>query len=246
MTSSYFSYLLELRGHLLRMVSVVLVVFVLLSFVANHLFLWLAKPLLQHGAFGAASLIATQVSAPLLVPLKFAFYVALFLCMPYLFYEFWSFVMPALYPNERRFVWPLLLSSTVLFYVGVLFSYFLVIPLVMRFFLHISPQQILFMPDTVHYLSFNIRLFFAFGMGFETPVLIVLLLLAEVCTPDYLKQARPYVFVLAFVVGMFLTPPDIISQTLLAVPLWLLFETGLWVGCKILAIKKKRMTKSAQ
>ena len=240
MAVSYFAYLLELRKYVLRMLCVVLVVFALLSCVANHLFLWLAMPLVNHSASGTSALIATQVSSPLLVPLKFAFYVALVICMPYLFYELWTFLRPALYPHERKLIWPLLLSSTLLFYIGIAFSYFLVIPLVMHFFMNLSPQSILFMPDTVHYLQFNIQLFFAFGVGFETPVVIVLLLLTGVCTPDYLKRARPYIFVSAFVVGMLLTPPDVISQTMLALPLWLLFEIGLYVGGRLLALRQKQ------
>ena len=221
-------YLIELRQRLLRMSFVLLLVFVLLSFYAKRLYFFLSEPLLRHISSGPA-LIATTVPATFLVPLKLAFYCALFFCMPYLLYELWSFVQSALYRQERYFLWLFLVLSIILFYSGIAFCYGVVLPLIMRFFSGLAPGFVQFMPDMSHYLQFNMQLFFAFGLAFELPIVIVLLVVAGLTTRSKLIEKRPFMVVMAFVVGMLLTPPDVLSQLMLALPICALYELGLLV-----------------
>ena len=220
-------HLIELRDRLLRMVLVVAVLFVMLVPFSNTLFSMLSGPLLAHMPEDG-SMIAIEVASPFLIPFKLTLFLAVFIAIPYVLYQLWSFVAPGLYRHERRLVVPLLVSSTLLFYAGAAFAYFVVFPLVFAFFTAAAPEGVSVMTDISRYLDFVLTLFFAFGAAFEVPVVTVLLVMTGMTTQKALREKRPYVIVGAFVLGMLLTPPDVISQTLLAVPVWLLFELGLY------------------
>lgn len=226
------AHLTELRDRLLRMIVAVLVVFVALFYFANDIYAFVSAPLRALLPEGA-SMIATEVASPFLAPFKLTMVVAVFIAMPYILHQVWRFIAPALYNSERRLALPILLSSVILFYSGLAFAYYAVFPLIFAFFSSVSPDGVTIMTDINSYLDFVLKLFFAFGVAFEIPVATVLLIAAGVTTPDSLASRRPYVIVVCFVVGMLLTPPDIISQTLLAVPVWLLFEAGLFFGRRI-------------
>jgi len=218
-------HLLELRTRLLQIVFSILIIFLPLAFFANDLYAVLATPLLEVMPQGT-SMIATEVASPFLTPFKFALVLALFLGMPVILYHFWAFIAPGLYGHERKMMLPLLAGSVVLFYGGVLFAYYAVFPLVFGFLTSVVPEGVAVMTDISKYLDFVLKLFFAFGLAFEIPIVTIVLVWAGAATPDQLVSKRPYVIVTAFVLGMLLTPPDMISQTLLAVPMWLLFEVG--------------------
>lgn len=220
-------HLVELRDRLLRIVLVVGVVFIALVPFSNTLFSMLSGPLMAHMP-DDSSMIAIEVASPFLIPFKLTLFLALFIAIPYVLYQLWSFVAPGLYKHERRLAMPLLVSSTVLFYAGAAFAYFVVFPLVFAFFTGTAPEGVAVMTDISRYLDFVLTLFFAFGAAFEVPVFTVLLVWTGMATQESLREKRPYVIVGAFVIGMLLTPPDIISQTLLAVPVWLLFELGVY------------------
>ena len=172
-------------------------------------------------------MIATEVASPFLTPMKLAFVAAIFISMPFILYQFWAFVAPGLYKHERKMVLPLVVSSTVLFYLGMAFAYFVVFPLVFGFLTSTAPDGVAVMTDIGRYLDFVLTLFFAFGLAFEVPIATIILVWTGVTTPESLAAKRPYIIVAAFVTGMFLTPPDVISQTLLALPMWVLFEMGI-------------------
>jgi len=220
-------HLIELRDRLLRVVLVVGVVFIALVPFSNTLFSLLSGPLMAHMPEGT-SMIAIEVASPFLIPFKLTLFLALFISIPYVLYQLWSFVAPGLYLHERRLAFPLLVSSTVLFYTGAAFAYFVVFPLVFAFFTSTAPEGVAVMTDISRYLDFVLTLFFAFGAAFEVPVFTVLLVWTGMATQESLREKRPYIIVGAFVIGMLLTPPDVISQTLLAVPVWLLFELGVY------------------
>jgi sec-independent protein translocase protein TatC len=220
-------HLIELRDRLLRVVLVVGVVFVVLVPFSNTLFSLLSGPLMAHMP-DDSSMIAIEVASPFLIPFKLTLFLALFVSIPYVLYQLWSFVAPGLYKHERRLAFPLLVSSTALFYAGAAFAYFVVFPLVFAFFTGTAPEGVAVMTDISRYLDFVLTLFFAFGAAFEVPVLTVLLVWTGMATQEGLREKRPYIIVAAFVIGMLLTPPDVISQTLLAVPVWLLFELGVY------------------
>ena len=222
----FLCHLIELRDRLLRGIICVLVVFLSLAYYANDIYAILAGPLMKHLPKNS-SMIAIEVASPFFTPFKLALVVSIFISIPYLLYQFWAFVAPGLYKHERRFILPLLVASTLLFYLGVAFAYFVVFPLMFKFLTAAAPLGVTVMTDITHYLDFVLTLFFAFGICFEVPILTVVLVWAGVVTPRALAEQRPYVIVGAFIVGMVLTPPDAISQTLLAVPMWLLFELGL-------------------
>ncbi len=223
----FISHLIELRDRLLRAVLVVLVIFLGLFYFANDIYALLAEPLLAHLPEGG-SMIATEVASPFLTPLKLTLVTAVFVAIPYLLYQMWAFVAPGLYAHERRLIMPLLVSSTLLFYAGMAFAYFVVFPLVFGFFTAAAPEGVAVMTDINQYLDFVLKLFFAFGVAFEVPIATILLVWMGVVTPEGLVAKRPYIIVGAFVIGMLLTPPDIFSQTLLAVPMWILFEVGVY------------------
>lgn len=227
--SPLLNHLLELRNRLLRSVLVVLVVFAALAYFANDLYNLLAQPLLV-ALPSDSQMIATDVAAPFFTPFKLTFVVALALAIPYLLWQLWAFIAPGLYRKEKRLVVPLLISSTLLFYAGVAFAYFVVLPIAMAFFTGAAPEGVTVATDISRYLDFVLAIFMAFGIAFETPVAIMLLIWSGVSTRESLARKRPYIIVGAFTVGMLLTPPDVISQTLLAIPMWLLFELGLQIS----------------
>ena len=225
--ATFVSHLLELRDRLLRALGAVLVVFIIAAPFANDLYEILAAPLMSALPEGN-SMISTQPHGPFFVPFKFAFAFAVAVAMPYLLYQLWSFVAPGLYTHEKRLAVPILVSSSILFYLGILFAYFAVFPLIFAFFTSSAPEGVAVMTDINMYLSFTLKLFFAFGLAFEVPVATVLLVKVGATTPESLATKRPYIIVGAFAVGMLMTPPDIFSQTLLAIPVWILFEAGLY------------------
>ncbi|WP_249962894.1 twin-arginine translocase subunit TatC [Histophilus somni] len=219
------SHLLELRDRLLRCIVFVVVIFLALVYFANDIYNFVASPLLDVLPAGA-TMIATNIATPFFTPIKLTAVVALFISVPFLLYQIWAFVAPALYQHEKRLVYPLLFSSTLLFYLGVAFAYYVVFPLVFAFLTKTAPEGVAIATDISSYLDFVLALFLAFGICFEVPVAIVLLCWSGVTTPDDLRKKRPYIIVAAFFIGMLLTPPDAISQTLLALPMCLLFEIG--------------------
>ena len=221
----FLSHLVELRDRLLKMLLAVGILFLSLFWFSDKIYTALAAPLLRH--LPDSQMIAIDVAAPFFIPFKLTLMLCVFLAVPYLLYQIWSFVAPGLYSHEKKLVVPLLVSSTVLFYAGVAFAYFVVFPLVFGFFTSVAPEGVTVSTDIGRYLDFVITLFFAFGIAFEVPVATVLVVAVGFTTPEQLVRIRPYVFVAAFIIGMFLTPPDMISQTLLAVPMWLLYEVGI-------------------
>ena len=220
------SHLVELRDRLLKAVLAILIITVALIPFSNDLYHLLAAPLLNHLP-ESSTMIATQVASPFLTPFKLTLSAAISLAIPILLYQLWAFVAPGLYEDERKLVFPLLLVSTLLFFLGMLFAYFVVFPIVFGFLTQAAPEGVAVMTDISSYLDFVLKLFFAFGIAFEVPIATVLLIRTGVSTVESLSEKRPYIIVAAFVIGMLLTPPDVISQTLLAVPVWLLFELGL-------------------
>src|SRR5690606_36156354 len=225
----FISHLLELRDRLLRVVISVLLVFLALAWFAQDLYTLLAEPLLSHLPQGS-SMIAIDPVTPFFTPFKLTLILSFFIAIPYVLYQVWAFVAPGLYQHERKLVLPLLISSTALYYIGMAFAYFLVLPLVFKFITATSPEGVAVMTDISRYLDFVLTIFFAFGVAFEVPVATILLVWAGVTTPESLKEKRSYVIVGCFVIAAILTPPDVISQFLLAVPMWLLFEAGVWLA----------------
>ena len=223
------AHLTELRNRLLHCVLAVFVVFAGLFYFSQDIYTLVSAPLRAYLPEGA-SMIATGVASPFLTPFKLTAWTALFLSIPIILYQVWSFIAPGLYKHEKRIALPLLVSSIFLFYAGMAFAYFLVFPLIFHFFASATPQGVAMMTDINEYLDFVLTLFFAFGVTFEIPVATFLLIWVGIIDVDTLKRSRPYVVVGCFVVGMILTPPDVFSQTLLAVPMWMLFEVGLLFG----------------
>lgn len=226
------AHLLELRSRLLRIVIGILIVLIPLVFFASELFTWLSGPLLSQMPEGT-SLIATGVAAPFLAPFKLAMLVSVVVSLPWTLYQIWMFIAPGLYAQERRLMTPLLATSTLLFYLGMAFAFYVVFPVIFNFFVTIAPEGVEVATDISSYLDFVLGMFVAFGIAFELPVAIYLLVWAGVITPRALRSYRPYVLVGAFAVGMLITPPDVISQTLLAVPMYLLYEVGIFVAAKL-------------
>lgn len=222
----FVEHLIEIRQRLIRSVLAVLVCFLGLAYFANDLYTQVAQPLLDVLPEGA-NMIATDVAAPFFTPFKMAFMFALMLAFPIILHQMWGFIAPGLYRHEKRLAMPILASSVFLFYGGIAFAYLVVFPLAFAFFTSVAPEGITIATDISSYLDFILKLFFAFGLAFEVPIVVFVACWAGVTTVAKLKEKRPYVVVGAFVLGMLLTPPDIISQTLLAIPMWLLFELGL-------------------
>jgi len=222
------SHLIELRSRLIKIAAAVILLFAALIPFAQRIFEVVSKPLVE--VLPGQQMIATAVASPLLTPFKLTFFVALFAAMPVILYQVWAFVAPGLYKKEKHFAFPLLASSILLFYAGVAFAYFIVFPLVFGFFTAITPTGVEMMTDISSYLDFITTIVLAFGLAFEVPIATVLVVWTGLTTPGKLGKARPYVFLLAFVVGMLLTPPDIISQTLLAVPVYVLYELGIMMS----------------
>ncbi|PCI59207.1 MAG: twin-arginine translocase subunit TatC [Gammaproteobacteria bacterium] len=224
-----FDHLLELRTRLLRIVISVLVIFAALAAFAQDIYQYLAQPLINTMPIGS-QMIATDVASPFFAPFKLTIVLSFFLAMPFILYQIWGFVAPGLYRKEKKLIAPLMFGSTLLFYAGIAFAYFAVFPIVFGFFTSVAPEGVTIATDITSYLDFVLKLFFAFGTAFEIPIAIVLMCWTGITTPQSLRTKRPYVVVGAFVIGMLLTPPDIISQTLLAVPMLLLFEVGILVA----------------
>lgn len=236
-TQPLISHLIELRKRLLNCIIAVLAIFLCLAYFSNDIYQLVSAPLIKQMPAGA-SMIATDVASPFFTPIKLTIIVSLFLSVPVILYQVWAFVAPALYRHERKLVMPLLFSSSFLFYLGMAFAYIIVFPLAFGFFAKTAPQGVQIATDINNYLDFVMTLFMAFGVSFEVPIAIVLLCWTGVTTPEDLRAKRPYVLVGAFVVGMLLTPPDIFSQTLLAIPMYCLFEVG--VFCARFYVGKNR------
>jgi len=224
-SGSLMSHLFELRDRVVRMILSILMIFICLFYWANDIYSYLAAPLTRHLPEGA-NMIAIDVASPFLTPFKLVLMLSVFLAMPVILYQFWAFVAPGLYSNEKRLAGPLLVSSILLFYAGMAFAYYIVFPLVFGFFTSVGPEMVSISTDIGRYLDFVLALFFGFGLAFEVPIATIILVAIGFTTPDKLAEKRPYIIVAAFIVGMFLTPPDVISQVLLAIPIWVLFEGG--------------------
>lgn len=219
----FLAHLIDLRNHLLRIVIAIGAAFLVLAPFAQQLFDWLADPVISQGQ----QLIITGVAAPFLIPYKFAFLLAFLIALPYVFYQMWAFVAPGLYKHEKKLILPLLSSSVALFYIGVAFVYYALLPMMFTVLPMFAPSSATYMPDIGNYLDFVIMMFLAFGFAFEMPIATILVISTGLTTAESLAKKRPYVIVGAFVIGMILTPPDIISQVMLAIPMWMLFELGL-------------------
>jgi sec-independent protein translocase protein TatC len=230
------SHLVELRSRMLKIAAAVVVIFVALLPFSRKIFSLVSEPLRE--VLPGNAMIATQVASPLLTPFKLTFFTAFFIAMPVVLYQIWSFVAPGLYKKEKRFAIPLLASSIILFYMGIAFAYFVVFPLMFGFFTAVAPEGVEVQTDIAQFLDFITTIVFAFGLAFEVPVATVLIVWTGLTTPEKLGKARPYVFLGAFVMGMFLTPPDVISQTLLAVPVYLLYELGI-IMSKMFSIRRE-------
>ena len=234
--SSFLGHLQELRSRILKSLIVILVCFLGLIYFSNDIYLLLSEPLLSFLPSNS-SMIATEVASPFLTPLKLTFYVSLLVSMPFLLNQIWRFIAPGMYENEKTLSFLIMLSSLVLFYLGVLFTYFLVLPLVFGFFTGAAPAGVLIMTDISRYLDFVLSMMFAFSFAFEIPIFIFLLIWSGISSSESLRSKRPYVIIGCFTVGMLITPPDVISQSLLAIPAWILFELGI-VMAKIFVEKK--------
>ena len=222
-------HLFELRTTALRcIISIILITIILLPF-ANQIYSFIATPLIAKLPEGS-SMIATEVASPFFAPFKLTLFCGIFFSIPYILYQTWSFIAPGLYINERKLILPLLVSSSLLFYLGIFFAYYAVFPILFAFLTTTAPSNITIMTDINHYLDFILKLFFAFGISFEIPIATILLIKYNFITIEKLSSNRPYIILFAFFVGMLLTPPDVISQILLAIPIWVLFEIGLVLG----------------
>lgn len=219
------THLVELRNRLLKSVLVVLTLFLGMFYFANDLYLIMVEPL-STLLPNTGDMIATGVASPFLVPFKMTLVLAVLLAIPFILYQIWSFIAPGLYQHEKKFGIPLLISSIILFYAGIAFAYFVVLPLVFGFFTATGPDGVSFLPDIANILNFILKIFFAFGIAFEIPIATFLMVLTGMTTVQSLSEKRPYIFLGCFVVGMLVTPPDVISQTVLALPMYLLFEIG--------------------
>ena len=223
------AHLIELRSRLLRAVLSVLIIFLGLAYFAQDLYQLLSQPLIDALPTGG-QMIATDVASPFFAPFKLTLVVSFFIAIPYVLYQSWAFIAPALYKKEKRLVAPLMIFSSLLFYMGISFAYFVIFPLAFPFFVGVAPEGVVINTDINSYLNFVLKLFFAFGISFQIPIAIFLLCWTGFTTPKSLREKRPYVIVSVFVIGMLMTPPDPISQTLLAIPMWLLFELGVFAG----------------
>lgn len=236
-------HLIELRTRLLHIILFVLVTFGCLFYFANDIYYLISAPL-QKLLPENSSMIATDVISPFLTPLKLTFFSAILLAIPFILYQVWAFIAPGLYKHEKRLAVPLLISSILLFYLGMAFAYFVVFPLIFSFITGIGLTGVATMTDITKYLDFVLQIFFAFGFAFEIPIATVLMIHAGIISPDGLAEKRPYIIVGCFIVGMLLTPPDVFSQILLAVPMWMLFEVGIFFGRFVYKEKLARDTES--
>lgn len=222
----FVQHLIELRDRLLKMILAIVIVLLVLMPFASDLFELLARPLLELMPEGT-DMIAIDVASPFFTPFKLALVLSIFLAMPVILYHLWAFIAPGLYQDEKSLIFPLLVSSTLLFYLGIIFAYYVVFPLVFGFMINMTPEGVAMMTDISRYLDFVLKLTFAFGIAFQVPIITIVLIRTGIFSIESLAKKRPYIIVGAFIIGMLMTPPDMISQTLLAVPIWLLFELGL-------------------
>lgn len=236
----FIEHLIELRDRLLKTLMVVIAIFACMVPFANDIYNFVADPL-QARLTEGAGMIATEVTSPFLTPFKTTFVLAFFIAIPFVLYQFWSFIAPGLYKKEKRLIAPLMVSSVFLFYAGMAFAYFVVFPIIFDFFISSAHADIKVMPDIRSYLDLALKLFFAFGFAFEIPIATILLIWTGAISAKELGKKRPYVIIACFAAGMLLTPPDVISQTLLAIPMWLLFEVGVFVGRWIKRDKKNEV-----
>jgi sec-independent protein translocase protein TatC len=221
----FLAHLVELRDRLMKAVLAVAVIFLALFSFSNEIYAIFATPILKSLPEGG-TMIATGVASPFLTPFKLTMVISFYAAMPVILYQLWAFIAPGLYQHERKLVFPLLVSSILLFYGGVAFAYFVVMPMVYKFMAAFAPAGVAWTPDISQYLSFALTMFFAFGVAFEVPIATIVLVWTGMTTPKQLASKRPYIIVGAFVIGMLLTPPDVISQSMLALPMWILFELG--------------------
>lgn len=221
----FMPHLVELRQRLIRCFVAYGLVLVPLLIFSSELYSLLAQPILQTLPSGGM-LVATQVVTPFTVPLKLALFTGLILLIPFILFQIWRFVAPGLYPNEKRMIFPIVFMSAILFYLGMIFAHCLVLPMALGFFMHVAPKGVTVMTDMTHYMDFVLTLYFAFGASFQVPIITFILIRAGVTSIEGLKKQRPYIIVAAFVIGMLLTPPDVVSQIMLAIPLICLFESG--------------------
>lgn len=238
----FVSHLIELRNRLMWAVGAVLIVFICLVPFANDLYEWFAKPVMANLPQGG-SMISTEPHGPFFIPFKFAFATAFAVAIPMVLYQVWAFIAPGLYQNEKSIALPLVVSSTLLFYAGIAFAYYVVFPIIFKFFSSMAPEGVAVMPDISSYMSFALKLFFAFGVAFEVPVATVLLARMGVVSTASMARQRPYIILAAFILGMLMTPPDIFSQVMLAIPVCLLFEVGLFFARRI---EKKELSSKEQ
>ena len=234
---TFITHLQELRSRLLWVVGSVLIVFIGLFPFANKLYGYLAGPLMAHLPEGS-SMVAIDVASPFLTPFKLVLLISIVLAIPIILYHVWAFIAPGLYSHEKRLVFPIIVSSSILFYIGMAFAYFIVFPLMFGFFTRVAPEGVAVMTDIGRYLDFVLKIFIAFGLAFEVPIVTLVLVKLGITTPQQLANKRPYVIIAAFIIGMLLTPPDVISQILLAIPVWLLFELGLLLS-RVMVIKSQ-------
>lgn len=234
-------HLIELRDRILKSMVAVVVLFLALFAFSNDIYTYVASPLITALPEGS-SMIAIDPTSPFFAPFKLTFYVAFLLAAPYILYQLWSFIAPGLYKNEKAVAIPLFISSVVLFYAGILFARYILFGFVFAFFISVAPEGILVTPDINSFLSFALTIFLAFGFAFEIPIAVFLCVWAGLAEPESLAEKRPYVIVGCFVIAMFLTPADPFTQSILAVPMWLLFEVGLLAGKKI----RKRQAEEEQ
>ncbi|NQZ94808.1 MAG: twin-arginine translocase subunit TatC [Moritella sp.] len=225
-TQPLITHLIELRDRLLRASAAIILIFISLVYFANDIYQLVSAPLIAQLPAGT-TMIATDVATPFFTPIKLTLVASSFIAIPWVLYQVWGFIAPGLYKHEKKLIAPLVISSAFLFYLGVAFSYFVVFPLAFQFFASAAPEGVTFAPDISSYLDFVLKIFFAFGLAFEIPIATLVLCWTGATTPESLRKKRPYIVVAAFIMGMLLTPPDIISQTLLAIPMLLLFELGL-------------------
>jgi sec-independent protein translocase protein TatC len=236
---SIVQHLMELRSTLLRSVIAIVFFFLVLFPFADDIYTFIAAPIVQ--AIPGSNLIAIGVISPFLTPLKMSLILAIYIAMPYLLYQLWSFTAPALYRHEKKLIMPLVISSTMLFYIGLLFSFYIVFPVIFTFLSSVGPESVDFAPDIQYYLDFILKVSFAFGVAFEVPIATILLIMFGATTAERLKKNRAYIIIGSFALGMVLTPPDVISQILIAIPIWLLFEAGLFFS-PFFKVRKKNKT----
>jgi sec-independent protein translocase protein TatC len=234
------SHLLELRNRIVRALIAVIIVFIPCAFYANKLYEFVADPIREKLTARGGELVSTTVVGPFMAPFKLSFFIALFLAIPYVLWQVWAFVAPGLYKHEKRFALPLIVSSIVLFYVGVAFAYLFVFPVMFEFFVNTTPEGVKSMPDISNYLDFVLMMSLAFGVAFEVPIAVVLLVLTGIVSVDKLKKSRGFVLIGVFVIAAFLTPPDAVSQSIMAVPMYLLYEGGMLMAGILVKMRRER------